>query len=532
MLFYFPKRYPDELLYSWIARYQKHTCINSPKQIQKELFGVENNAAVVDFPSNLAEFTMRLANIMPDISIGYIIDKTTLIPYFQPFSDPSRLSQARENMASDYGGSIHTSLGLSASRIHFSQHLKVCLKCMEEQLLKYNECYWQRLFQLPSVWICDIHQLALVSTEIPFHPVNKNQFIHTPDKIQYQSLCSEKLIHKNRHKLLLLAKDSMFLLDHTCPAITNELWRARYYLLLQKNGFIKGNQHVKQEALKERLIEFWGDDLLRFLRCDLMGVIEDYWLTKLTRKIRTNFHPLLHLLLYRALEGSEISLEHLFLFDSYDKETTVKNKTTEINGKLFNAKKSEWITLINENSRLGITDLRKLNPALYAWLYRQNPNWLKQYSPKLDKGGNNAEDRVNWPRRDYELCKELLRKVYSLVSDKNSRRITKTLLAKSIGMQSLVEKNKEKLPLCYLVFERYTESITKYQCRRVWLAYQALLEDNEPVFAWKLYRQAAIRNNAAHDVHQLISRLERMSAGNVSVKDALCAKTALRRQAS
>jgi len=529
MVFYFPSRYPDELLYSWVARYQKHVCIDSPKQIQNELFGAANNAAVVDFPSNLTEFTAQIANIVPEITIDYIIDKTTLIPYFQPFSNSSRLKKARKNMSSDYGGSIHTSLGLSASRVNFSQYLKVCPECMEEQLKTYGECYWQRLFQLPSVWVCDIHQSPLVLTRVPFHPENKHQFIHAPDKVLYRSVPSEVLMHKFDFKLLLLTQDSRLLLENTFAVARNDIWQARYFFLLQKNGLIKGKKHVDQDALKERLIDFWGSDLLKFLYCDLTEVQEDNWLTKLTRKIRSNFHPLLHLLLYRALEGAEAPLEDLFVLHVQDKVTSAINKNIKIDGKLLEVKKNEWINLIDRSPRAGVTELRKLNSALYACLYRQSPKWLKQHSPKVEKIGNNAQERVNWHSRDYAVCKQLLTQVYRLTSDDNSPRITKTLLSKIIGRQALIEKNKEKLPLCQLVFGRYTESVTKYQCRRVWRAYLALLKDHETILAWKLYRKAAIRKNASEEVHQLISRLEIMNAGNVNVKYTLCAKTTAER---
>lgn len=40
MLSYFPNLYPDELLYSWFARYHDHSGNTSSKQTMKELFGI------------------------------------------------------------------------------------------------------------------------------------------------------------------------------------------------------------------------------------------------------------------------------------------------------------------------------------------------------------------------------------------------------------------------------------------------------------------------------------------------------------
>ena len=42
MLPYFPAPYPDELLYSLLARYHRHTCSVSPKGTLEDLFGSRN----------------------------------------------------------------------------------------------------------------------------------------------------------------------------------------------------------------------------------------------------------------------------------------------------------------------------------------------------------------------------------------------------------------------------------------------------------------------------------------------------------
>ncbi len=60
MLGYFPKPYPDELLYSVIARHAIHLGSHSDKALVQELFLSRNAAAVVDFPGHLVTLVEQI----------------------------------------------------------------------------------------------------------------------------------------------------------------------------------------------------------------------------------------------------------------------------------------------------------------------------------------------------------------------------------------------------------------------------------------------------------------------------------------
>lgn len=53
MLTYFPQTYPDELLYSVLARYHQHVCPGGVKQNLAELFGSRSVRAAVDLQTGL-----------------------------------------------------------------------------------------------------------------------------------------------------------------------------------------------------------------------------------------------------------------------------------------------------------------------------------------------------------------------------------------------------------------------------------------------------------------------------------------------
>ena len=66
MLGFFPTPYPDELLYSLIARYHLRSGSISPKITLSELFGSTSTIATIDLPANLNNLTKRLQHLTPN----------------------------------------------------------------------------------------------------------------------------------------------------------------------------------------------------------------------------------------------------------------------------------------------------------------------------------------------------------------------------------------------------------------------------------------------------------------------------------
>lgn len=63
-----------------------------------------------------------------------------------------------------------------------------------------------------------------------------------------------------------------------------------------------------------------------------------------------------------------------------------------------------WCMLLAEHGNIGIKLLRSLNPAVYAWLYRNDWQWLQQNLP--DRGAGKCSvggARIAWDQRDIAL---------------------------------------------------------------------------------------------------------------------------------
>lgn len=95
MLAYFPAIYPDELLYSVLARYHLHMGMPHVSSTLESLFGNRKVIAAFDLPGNLQALAERIPSDRK-LSAEKMIDELTLYPYFSAFEPPkdSKDSQA------------------------------------------------------------------------------------------------------------------------------------------------------------------------------------------------------------------------------------------------------------------------------------------------------------------------------------------------------------------------------------------------------------------------------------------------------
>lgn len=108
MISNFPIPYPDELIYSVIARYAIHNGILSPKYLTEELFNNRNLTPTYDLPSHLD----RLASYLPDHYDAFtLIRKHTLLPIYQLFQPDTVISYAVQALRGEQYQSLHTKLG-------------------------------------------------------------------------------------------------------------------------------------------------------------------------------------------------------------------------------------------------------------------------------------------------------------------------------------------------------------------------------------------------------------------------------------
>jgi TniQ len=232
MLGFFTDPFPDEILYSAIARYHRRTRNSCVAATARDLFGCEIRQMTVDLPSRLGFLVDRLP---PGhcYTVDRLIDEHTLLPFYAPFLPPKRLQQLRSDMAgAPDGGSIHGRSGILTSHISL-EYLRFCPPCVDEDRARHGEPYWHRLHQVPGVAVCPVHMVFLEDSDARTLGRGKKEVLITA-KQAVRSTPARPLDPSNRdHQThLRIARDASWLLRQAGVAADPAAIHKRYLVLL------------------------------------------------------------------------------------------------------------------------------------------------------------------------------------------------------------------------------------------------------------------------------------------------------------
>ncbi len=196
MIAFFPEPYPDELIYSWFARYAVRT-------------GYTNYRAVADdlFTSNTAkpnlEFVMELSDdgyaaVTRNMPFETVIINHTMFPCYARFLPADRRRRAFElllNMDKRFNDALY----IRRNKTQHRQYLRYCPCCVQEDRKAYGETYWHRVHQLDQVNICPIHGCGLLNSIVDITSKASPSLIHAeeviPDHLDSTPVGSELELH-------------------------------------------------------------------------------------------------------------------------------------------------------------------------------------------------------------------------------------------------------------------------------------------------------------------------------------------------
>jgi len=166
--------------------------------------------------------------------------------------------------------------------------------------------------------------------------------------------------------------------------------------------------------------------------------------------------------------------------------------------------RQKWKELRMQYPEMGKTQLRQVDKALFAWLYRNDREWLNQNSP--DKKVTNAiNSRIDWGQRDNEIfsqVKEIVDKI--LNSDGKPERITVSLIGSRLGIRGLLEKHLDKLPKTKAYLDSVKETNHDFRLRRIRWAVKELEKEGEELQLWRIMRKAGIREQYQIELKEVV----------------------------
>jgi hypothetical protein len=88
-----------------------------------------------------------------------------------------------------------------------------------------------------------------------------------------------------------------------------------------------------------------------------------------------------------------------------------------------NAARTSWTTLTASSASMGVKLLRRMQPAAYAWLYRNDRIWLIEHSPARNTHTSTPASSLRWDVRDAELSAAVERASLQLSSSLGKRKL-------------------------------------------------------------------------------------------------------------
>ncbi|MDP5147557.1 TniQ family protein [Shewanella sp. ULN5] len=153
MILQFPIAHDDELLVSILARFVSRQGLRDDKVALDVLFGSRNIIPSALLQGHVQALLSHVDHIWL-ISDNEVIQRHSILPFFQSFVEPSRIQDVRYSLIYNDKSHVMTSIGVNASSTKWPRYYRYCPECVAEDQEHLAYSYWRRLFQLPGVIVC------------------------------------------------------------------------------------------------------------------------------------------------------------------------------------------------------------------------------------------------------------------------------------------------------------------------------------------------------------------------------------------
>lgn len=160
---YFPEIYPDELIYSVMARLYAKAGYLAYIFCAEDIFIDKRVRPDIEFINAMKPEILEL--LCRNIPMEELIEKHTMFPYyakFMPCEKRNRAFKALCSMAGDY----NNLLAVPKQRNGEQKRLRYCPLCAEADRLAYGETFWHRSHQLTGVSVCPVHGCRLIESGV------------------------------------------------------------------------------------------------------------------------------------------------------------------------------------------------------------------------------------------------------------------------------------------------------------------------------------------------------------------------------
>lgn len=492
--------YPGELLYSALARTLDHLGCDSPKRGLDLLFGDRSIVTTPDLPTFLPHLAWLFARW--GCSPRDVARRMTTLPYYLAFRSMAAVRQAQQAMESGRP-SLLLQAGAGTHRVRRPSALRYCAQCVAEDVATYGEPYWRCVHQLPAVWYCPKHAVALTSSTVQLDGRTRHAFISLARVIgaSGEQICVNEA--SQTRQLVKIARGSEKLQSGT-KAMPRE-WSRTLRARAGEAGYLERGARARLES---DFLAFYSPQLLSSIGAELRPGTDNNWLRALLHPRQRVAPTLYHLLAHQFLDtvthesavdladkvcrrrqfGPELDASIRLLRAEGHNPCAIARKlgvertsvslrlnrespgSDEAPSQMDVAKlatdRDQWTALIQAHPECGTKALRQLAPALYSRLYRKQKAWLATCRPQTISRVQQVT-RVDWCDRDAHLLPEVAMAATMIRRQEPPVRVSAARLLQTLKIRALSNRLRRNLPRTTAAIEAHTESIPDFQVRRI-----------------------------------------------------------------
>ena len=176
-----PKPYPDEVIGSVIARAVWQNGLPL-KVLLKDIF--DSNRSYSSF---LMSTGLRRIGLLTGTDAEEILMCHTVFPYSTAFM-PGSVRAVLKSKALSPTKSEDCLSSLTKNVSHGVSFRRVCVLCIQEDLVTYGESYWRREHLLPGAIVCTQHRIKLRKTDIPLRGCTQSTDALLPHMVKHSSI--------------------------------------------------------------------------------------------------------------------------------------------------------------------------------------------------------------------------------------------------------------------------------------------------------------------------------------------------------
>lgn len=437
MIGFMPDFYPDELVYSLLARYYQRSGYLAYIHAARDLYAVPSIRPDMYFVNPMCEEAWK--RITMGTSPDAVILEHTMVPAYARFLPVEARQEALQQMCR-MEGQPYAMLKVTHRRQERTRYLRFCPVCAEQDRETYGEAYWHRSVQIQGIDVCPEHGCYLCDSELVVSANTPPMLVTAEEIIPHASevvMCENGLQTRLAEYVMGLFNSD---LDITNPVKVGEFLHSRLH----------GTKYVSPRG-EQRNITLLQKEFADFYKMLPSNTFTETWqLQKVFNGYRFNLVEICMIALF--LEIPVEGLAHMTLPAVTQPE-------------LFDARVRE----LHDRGMRYPTIAAELGASYDVVKAIGEGRYHKHSGKPRHQPGKSGRHEQDYGKLDRTMLSKVKATVARFLStEERPRRVTLGAVERTL---SLPKKQIYKLPRCKAYIEKHAESYEQYWAREVvWAA--------------------------------------------------------------